>query len=795
MSQHVIRRVRPYLFHGFPRLHAVRSFAQAAYLQQEKKGREVTHDYEKRVAQLEAQKPLAECYPRLANGFQWDRKPIQEVQFLSGALEMGEILHENALDAPCTVAGRVQSVRTAGSKLVFIDVSDGRSPGDSIQIVCQLGKLASAGVTTEQFKACTRTVRKGDWYAVTGWPHKTARGEPSVMATELPKLLSPSLHQIPETLDDPETRAKSRHLDMLVNPSSIQPLLVRHHILQQMRAFFNERKFVEVSTPILTAGAGGAVARPFETEATELEGQKLNLRIAPELWLKRLIVGGMPKVYEIGPAFRNEGVDATHNPEFAICEFYEAFATLDDLIAMTVDLLQEIKAAIDQCRIPYQDANMIVDVPAVDVSFDQPYKQLEFIPVLEQEMGRSLPDLADPAAQEQVIDLFKRQNIDLPVKPTLPRLLDALAGHYLEPLCHNPTFITTHPACLSPLSKHFTCPTTGQRVAARAELFIQGREYANMYEEENSPVAQRRKFREQLRYRSVDGESDGRAEVDESYLEALEWGMPPTGGWGCGVDRLVMLFSGRERMADVLAFGSLRNVVGVGRRRNSLSDNNNIRLTDDGRAAKPFRLLDLPPELRTIIYTCTFEDGAPPTIDILGAFRYLPSSAVTSVSRQLRKESLGLHAEAVRHFWDSHTFDITLHASAFTAARRNQRARNGDIAPSHLQQLLDTTAKPSFAPRLRRLTLKQYALSGTRHTVHFTTLAAFRVAQVSELRGSGVRTYGEEILSAAQNESILLCDACNPEYLDFYNILRVLCHLEGINQPPAHVWNLRRSLR
>lgn len=465
--------------------------------------------------------------------------------------------------------GRVQSVRTAGSKLVFIDLSDG---GETIQTLCRFGKLENAGVALDQFKAVSRTTRKGDWYAITGWPHKTDRGEPSILATELPKLLSPSLHQIPETLDDPETRARKRHVDMLVTPSSTQPLIVRHHVCQELREFFNQRDFIEVSTPILTAGAGGAVARPFETEATELEGQKLNLRIAPELWLKRLIVGGMSKVYEIGPAFRNEGVDATHNPEFTICEFYEAFATLDQLMNMTETLLSEMQRHIDIRRDldpshlsssePVKHA-----APALDISLSAPYKRLEFIPTLERELGHSLPDLASPEAQQQVLSIFQSNDITPPAKPTLPRLLDALSAHYLDPLCHAPTFITHHPACLSPLSKHFTCPSTNQIVAARAELFIHGREYANMYEEQNSPFEQRRLFREQLKYRDVDGESDGRAEVDEAYLEVMEWGMPPTGGWGCGVDRLVMLFSGRERMAEVLAFGSLRHVVGLGRGR------------------------------------------------------------------------------------------------------------------------------------------------------------------------------------------------------------------------------------
>ncbi|RMY79249.1 hypothetical protein D0862_13212 [Hortaea werneckii] len=364
---------------------------------------------------------------------------------------------------------------------------------------------------------------------------------------------------------------------MLANPSSVQPLLVRHHVVQALRDHLNKTQFVEVTTPLLTAGAGGAVARPFETEATELEGQKLNLRIAPELWLKRLIVGGMSRIYEIGPAFRNEGVDATHNPEFTICEFYEACATLDSLMTKTELLLREMKQRIDEARAPASSSPIssgsprLRDLPEVKLDLQSPFRRLEFLPALESAMKTPLPNLSTPSAHENLLSLFAAQNLDIPSNPTLPRLLDALAAHYLEPLCDQPTFITHHPAALSPLSKHFRCPTTGQTIAARAELFIHGREFANMYEEENSPFAQRSKFLEQLRYRAVDGEGDGQKDVDESYLEALEWGMPPTGGWGCGVDRLVMLFSGRERMSEVLAFGSLRNVVGLGRGRSRRS--------------------------------------------------------------------------------------------------------------------------------------------------------------------------------------------------------------------------------
>lgn len=355
-------------------------------------------------------------------------------------------------------------------------------------------------------------------------------------------------------------------MDMLVNPAAIQTLQVRHLVEHHLNEFFSRDGFTKVNTPIISAGAGGAVARPFETEATELEGQKLNLRIAPELWLKRLVVGGMEKVYEIGPVFRNEGVDATHNPEFYTCEFYEAFATLEDLMRKTERLLVSMSEAIESVREGRLNA-----LPSSKVSFRAPFQRLEFIPTIERELGHPLPDLSDPTtAHEQLLGLFRENNLEIPAQPTLPRLLDALTTTYIEPLCHQPTFITHHPAILSPLSKHTVCPTTGHNISLRAELFIGGREYANMYEEENSPFAQRQKFLGQLKFREMDGEGDGnngRGDVDESYLEVLEWGLPPTGGWGCGIDRFVMLFAARERIADVMAFGSLRNVVGLGRRK------------------------------------------------------------------------------------------------------------------------------------------------------------------------------------------------------------------------------------
>jgi lysyl-tRNA synthetase, class II len=462
--------------------------------------------------------------------------------------------------------GRIQAVRNAGSKLAFVDFKNGN---ETLQAIVQLNKLDDEDqhyeddVLRQKFKQFATTVRKGDWWEFKGRPHRSQSGELSILAATLPRLLSPSLHQIPGQLEDVETRAKNRHVDMLTHPAIIRTMRIRHLVEKHIRDFFDQDGFTAVHTPILTAGAGGAVARPFETMATELEGEKLNLRVAPELWLKRLVVGGVEKVYELGPAFRNEGVDATHNPEFYICEFYEAFATFEHLMCKTEALL----AYIDQ-RLSQRQHEDDFDPKDTLPTFSSPFNRVEFLPALQHHLGYQLPDLDSPTALDDLTSILKAKDVTLPAKPTLPCLLDTLSSHFLEPLCDKPTFIINHPACLSPLAKHFICPRTGQTVAARAELFVNGRELANMYEEENSPFSQRQKFIDQLKYRTIDGEGDA-VEIDESYVQALEWGLPPTGGWGCGVDRIVMLFTGDKRMADVLPFGTLRNVVGIGKGRRS----------------------------------------------------------------------------------------------------------------------------------------------------------------------------------------------------------------------------------
>jgi lysyl-tRNA synthetase class 2 len=417
--------------------------------------------------------------------------------------------------------------------------------------------------------------------AVYGTPVCTSKGEPALDAIELPDILSPSLTSLPTKLDDREARVRNRHVDLLVNKNVADALRARFEIIQSIRQFLLKDKFLEVQTPILADKAGGAIAKPFTTHATEFPDKQLALRIAPELWLKRLVLGGMDRVFEIGPAFRNEGLDATHNPEFTTCEFYKSYTSLEELIEMTESMFNSLEEKVRELRLwpmrtlPKHAEGMLAG----------PYKRISFIPAVEAGLGQKLPDLAAENVEGELIAIFKDKRLPLPLSPTLPRLLDKLSSIFIEPECEGPTFITYHPACMAPLAKSFRDKETGQFVSARAELFVQKREIANMYEEENSPIEQRKKFVEQGKWK----DDENKAHVDESYLDALEWGLPPTGGWGCGIDRLVMLLTGATRISDVLPFGSLRNVVNLGSaatddKLKSKSASKKEKVTDEGKA-------------------------------------------------------------------------------------------------------------------------------------------------------------------------------------------------------------------
>lgn len=396
----------------------------------------------------------------------------------------------------------------------------------------------------------------------------------------MPELLAPALDPVPEVLTEPD-KIRRRHLDMIVNPDVTDTLRLRAAILTYIRQFLNDRQFLEFQTPIIADNAGGAVARPFMTASAEVPSKELALRIAPELWLKRLVVGGVHNVYEIGPSFRNEGIDGTHNPEFTMCEFYSAYTNLRDLIRRTEELVSGLARHCGELI-----SSQLKHLPPVDTElFAQPFRTVEFVPALEKMLGFHLPNLASESALADMVTVLQLAGVNIPggTPTSLPKLLDRLAAIYIEPLSmEGPLFVTHHPSCMSPLSKSFMCPKTGQEVSARAELFVQGRELANMYEEENNPDLQLRKMVEYRRRaekpaqslvddcvevaperETGEGEEEEAPTVDLSYIQALRTGLPPTGGWGCGVERLVMLFSGSRRISDCLSFGTLKNVVSL----------------------------------------------------------------------------------------------------------------------------------------------------------------------------------------------------------------------------------------
>ncbi len=523
-------------------------------------------------------------YPRYARDHSRNLNPQESSArpFYSSNLAQFSSLHESLtpgqeLDVDTVIEGRIRAVRNNGSKLVFVDIVQG---SHKLQVLLNAKSLQCDEAV---FRRTRQLLRRGDIISVPGHPHRTKSGQLSLMATSLPRILSPCLHQFPveshslRPAQEHDSRALDRHVELLTNQKAIETLVLRSELISRMRVFFRSEDFIEVETPILAASAGGASARPFETTATEFTERKLSLRIAPELWLKRLIIGGMEKIFEIGPCFRNEGLDKTHNPEFTTCEFYATYTSLPQLLELTTRLLRSLADGdlLQRAASPalFSPTNSLGPGHFHGLEVDGPLLQIDFVTALNHALGQDLPNLASVTAQADLTAIFDQKAIPLPAKPTLPRLLDKLSATYLEPQCQNFTFIINHPECMSPLSKSFIHPTApnNQPVAARAELFVEGHELVNCYEEENSPFEQRKKFQMQQHYaRAGEGSfvDDEAMTIDEDYLRALEWGLPPTGGWGCGIDRLVMFFARKERISDVLSFGNLRAVTRGAEKRN-----------------------------------------------------------------------------------------------------------------------------------------------------------------------------------------------------------------------------------
>ncbi|KIY62603.1 lysyl-tRNA synthetase [Cylindrobasidium torrendii FP15055 ss-10] len=452
------------------------------------------------------------------------------------------------------LAGRVHNIRSSSSKLIFYDL---HGEGQKVQIMASLADAADPA----EYERVHGILQRGDIVGVTGTPSRTKKGELSISPSSI-QLLSPNLHQLPSThfgLKDQETRYRKRYLDLIINNRTRDIFIRRSRIISHIRRFFDNLGFMEVETPITQMNAGGATAKPFVTHHNDLD-LDLFLRIAPELYLKELVVGGLDRVYEIGRVFRNEGIDMTHNPEFTICEFYMAYADMYDLMDMTEVLVEGIVKSLTGGKTvmtfhPDGDAGK-EGARQYEMNFARPWKRYDMIETLEEKLNVKFPPgdtLHTEEANKFLRDLCTKHNVDCSEPRTNARLLDKLVGEYIEPLCISPSFIVGHPQVMSPLAKwHRSRPG----LCERFEAFLCTKEICNAYTELNDPFEQRLRFEEQTRQKDAgDDEAQG---VDEVFIDALEHGLPPTGGWGMGIDRLVMFLTDSTNIKEVLLFPAMK---------------------------------------------------------------------------------------------------------------------------------------------------------------------------------------------------------------------------------------------
>jgi len=442
-----------------------------------------------------------------------------------------EELEEKAVQV--SIAGRIMAKRGMG-KAIFAQIQD---LSGKIQIYVRQDSIPEV-----KFSAF-RLFDLGDIIGVTGHMFKTKTGETSIKVDDV-EILSKSLYPLPDKyhgLKDVELRYRQRYVDLMINPEVQQTFILRSKIIQSMRRYLDSLGYLEVETPTLHTIAGGAAAKPFTTHHNALD-MDLYMRIAIELHLKRLIVGGFEKVYEIGRVYRNEGISTRHNPEFTMIELYEAYADYKDIMNLTETMVAHIAQEVL--------GTTVIDYQGVEVDLTPSWRRVSMVDAVKEVTG---VDFSVHMTDEEARNLAKEHKVPVEAHNKFGHILNAFFEQFVEETLIQPTFITGHPVEISPLAKR---NEEDPRFTDRFELFVVAREHANAFTELNDPIDQRQRFEAQMTEREQG--NDEAHEMDDDFIRALEYGMPPTGGLGIGIDRLVMLLTNAASIRDVLLFPHMR---------------------------------------------------------------------------------------------------------------------------------------------------------------------------------------------------------------------------------------------